>query len=181
MSTEVGEVKAKFFRLIKNTLILGFILVFFTLLRAELISLINLAVSGLSISGDLIFNMIILLFVVYFGYYILIEVKYFLDLASKRLGRKNQGNLQSVTYDIAGLISLILASFLLSPIVVSISGFGDTAAKIVNVLLLAIGLLIVYHLANQLYMLLKKQIGKLALETKQFRTSRKNKKTEENA
>jgi hypothetical protein len=174
-----GEVRKRIFRLIKNGLALGFILVFFNLLKPELISLIDYAFGGLSISGDLILSVITLLFVVYFGYFILVDVKYFLDLATTQFGQKGQANLKSITYDVAGLISLVLASFLLTPIVTAIQGVGETAVKVVNIVLLAIGLFVVYHLANQIYSLFKREIGKLILGTKQFRASHNTKKTEE--
>jgi hypothetical protein len=121
---------------------------------------------------------VIFLFVVYFGYFILVDIKYFLDLASKRFGQKDPGNLQSITYDVVVLISLILASFLLTPIISSIHGLGVTAAKIVNIILLAVGLFLIYHLANKIYSLLKQEIEKLILETKQYRTNHRPKKTE---
>ncbi len=178
MSDEVSDVRKRIFRLIKNGLTLGFLLVFFNLLSPELVALINFTVGDL-IQSTLILNIIILLFVVYFGYFILVDVKYFLDLSSKRFGQKDQGNLQHITYDVAVLISLVLASFLLTPVVVSIQGLGASGAKVVNIILLAVGLFMVYHIANQIYGLLKKEIEKLILETKQFRTSHHTKKAEE--
>jgi predicted PurR-regulated permease PerM len=175
---DVGEVRKRIFRLIKNSLTLGFILIFLSLLRPELVSLIGFTVEGLTISGDLILNVFALLFVIYFGYFILVDVKYFLDSASARFGRKDRGKLQSITYDIAGLISLILASSLLTPILTSIQGIGVTIAKVFNITLLAIGFLIVYHLSNQLYSLVKQQVEKLIHETRQFRTSHQKRKSE---
>jgi predicted PurR-regulated permease PerM len=175
---EAGEVRKRIFRLIKNSLTLGFILIFLSLLRPQLVSLIGFTAEGLTISGDLILNVIDLLFVVYFGYFILVDVKYFLDLASARFGRKDRGKLQSITYDIAGLISLVLASSLVTPILTSIQGIGETTAKVVNIILLAIGFFIVYHLANQIYSLLKQQVEKLIHETRQFRTSDQTRKSE---
>lgn len=175
---EVEEVKKRIFRLIKNGLTLGFILFFFNLLTPELVSLFDFALGGLTLSGDLVLSVVIFLFIVYFGYFILVDIKYFLDLASKRFGQKDPGNLQSITYDVVGLISLILASFLLSPIISSIQGFGDTAVKVVNIILLGIGLFLIYHLANRIYSLLKQEIEKLILETKQHRTNHRLKKTE---
>jgi hypothetical protein len=170
---EVSAVRKRTFRLIKTGLTLGFILVFFNLLRSELISLINFFLEGLSISGDLVLGVITLLFVIYFGYFILTDLKYFLDLASKRFGQKNRGNLQNITYDVVGLISLVLSSFLLTPIASSIQNVGETMAKAVNIVLLAIGFFLFYHLVNQIYSLLKQEIEKLIVETKQLKNSHK--------
>jgi hypothetical protein len=139
MSGEAGEVRKRTFLLVKNSLSLSFILIFLSILRPELISLINFAVQGLEISGDLVLNIIILLIIVYFGYSILLNVKYFLDLASARFARKS----------------------LVTPILTPIQGIGSTAAKIVNIILLAVGFFIVYHLANQVYSLVKQEVEKL--------------------
>ncbi len=175
---EASEVRIRVFRLIKNSLALGFILFFFSLLRPELVSLIDFAIGELSISGDLILNIIALMFVVYFGYFILVDVKYFLDWASTRFGKKDQGSPKGITYDIAGLISLVLASFLVTPLLTSVGG-GETAVNVFNIALLAIGFFIVYHLANQIYVLIKQEIEKLIGETKQLRANRHIKKNEE--
>jgi hypothetical protein len=74
MTSEAGEARGRIFRLIKNSLILGFVLIFLSFLRPELVSLIDYAALG--VSGDLILNIVELLFVVYFGYLILADLKH---------------------------------------------------------------------------------------------------------
>jgi hypothetical protein len=174
----VHEIPKRIFRLIKNGLILAFILIFLSLLRPELVSLISFAAQGLATSGDLILGVFALLFVVYFGYFILIDVKYFLDLISARFDRKSRGKLQSIMYYLAGLISLVLASSLATPVLTSIQNVGETASKVVNIILLAIGFFIVYNLANQIYSFVKQEIEKLIHKTWQFRSSHQTRKNE---
>jgi hypothetical protein len=177
---DVSEVKKRVFRLIKNSLALGFILFFFSLLRSELVSLVNFVVGALAISGDLVINVISLIFVVYFGYFILVDIKYFLDWASNRFEKKDQGSFKGISYDVAGLISLVLASFIVTPLFASVEG-GQIIVSVFNIVLLAIGFFIVYHLANQIYMLAKAEVEKIVARTKRLRASHHVKKIEEHA
>ena len=155
MSSRAGDARARFFRLIKNVLILGFVVILFTFLRSDFVLLIDYV--GLGSSANLILNAILLIFVIYFGYFVLIDVKYFLDMLSARFGHKDQVKLQNLTYDFAALISLFLASAIITPILTSIQTVGGTASRVVNIILLAIGFLIIYHMVNQIYSVLKQR------------------------
>jgi uncharacterized protein YacL len=175
MTGEQGEIRTRMFRLLKNSLVLGFALIFISLLRPEL-TLINVETEGLTVTGEVISNIVSLVFIVYFGYFILIDSKYFLDFLSSKLERKERGRTKSITYDIAAIISLVLASLLLTPLMTSIPNVGDNAAKVTNIVLLAVGFLIVYHLAREMYYLTKKHIEALVRETsKQFEREGKDK------
>jgi uncharacterized protein YacL len=121
---------------------------------------------GLALSSSLILDVVTLLFVVYFGYFILIDAKYFLDLASARFSRKDRSELQNITYDTAGLISLVLVSALVTPILDSAKVFGGAASKIFNIVLLGVGFFILYHLATQLYSLARHQVEKIFHENR---------------
>ena len=165
MSNVAGGVRARLFRLIKNTLALGFILFFLELLRPELFSMVNYFVFN-NLTSDAILNLVTLIFIIYFGYYILIDSKYFLDLVSEKLGSKETNKARNITYDITAIISIILASQLLTPILSNIPSIGSTVTKIVNLAFLAGEFLILYHMANQIYYLLKQYIDRLTYRDK---------------
>jgi hypothetical protein len=165
MVSGASEIRTRAFRLLKNSLALGFILISFSLLRPELAFFIHFEIGGFTITGEMILNMVSLIFIIYFGYFILIDSKYFLDFLSNKLGTKERGRAKSVIYDVAAIISLILASQLLTPFVASVPDVGDAAATAVNVAFLAVGFVIAYHLANEIYHLMKKHVEKLIEET----------------
>ncbi len=176
MASGIREIRTRVFRLLKNSLTLGFILIFLGFLRPELSSFINFEIGGFPITGEMVLSIIALMFIIYFGYFILIDAKYFLDLISIKLGSKERGKAKSVTYDIAIIISLVLASQLLTPFLASIPNVGDAVAKATNIVFLAIGFVIVYHLANETYYLIKKNIENLIDEaSKQIRREHKEK------
>ena len=106
MSDGAGEIRKRILRLTKNVLVLAFALVFLTLLRPELVTAIDFVAAGFMVTGDVIVNIIALLFIIYYGYFILIDVKYFFDSVSARMGRKETGELKSVTNDVAAIIYL---------------------------------------------------------------------------
>jgi hypothetical protein len=177
--SETSEIRTRVFRLLRNSLTLGFALIFFNLLRPELSSFITFEIGGLTITSETVLNIVSLVFIVYFGYFILIDAKYFLDYISTKLGSREGGKAKSLIYDIAAIISLILASQLLTPFAVSIPHIGNAVANAINIMFLVICLIIVYHLANELYYLIKKHVENLIQETpKQLRRKRKEKTNE---
>jgi uncharacterized protein YacL len=176
MASGTSEIRTRAFRLLKNSLTLGFILIFLDLLRPELSSFINFEIGGFPITGEMVLSIISLMVIISFGYFILIDAKYFLDFISIRLGSKERGKAKSITYDIAIIISLVLASQLLTPFLASIPDVGNAVAKATNIALLAVGFVIVYHLADEIYYLIRKNIENLIQETsKQIRKERKEK------
>jgi hypothetical protein len=177
MAGESSETRRRILRLVKSALTLGFVLVFINLLRPELSSLIDFFLQGFAVTSQTVLNIIMLVFTVYFGYFILIDIKYFIDIASVRLGAKERDKSKAVTYDVAGIISLILASQLLTPLLISISQLGDTIAKIVNIAFLAVSLFLVYHLATQIYYLARQNFERLIEDAKHVRQERRSRKT----
>lgn len=177
MAITSGEIRRRAFRLLKNSLILYFILIFINLLRSQLVSFIIFEISGFTITSYVVLNAFSLIFIIYFGYFILIDLKYFVDLISIKLEGKERGKTKSITYDIAAIISLILASQLLTPFLSTIPNIGNTMAKAINVVFLAIGFFIVYHISNEIYYLIKKHVDKLIEETyKQIKRENKTSK-----
>ena len=130
MVEKSGEIRKRVLRLIKNTLALGFVLVFLNLLQSELSSLLNYFLQGFAITNLNVLNIITLLFIIYFGYFMLIDTKYFIDRISSRLGAKERHKSKVITYDVASIITLILASQLLAPLLYAISQFGDMGISI---------------------------------------------------
>jgi hypothetical protein len=176
MAGKASEIRARAFRLLKSGLALGFTLIFLSLLRPELSSFISFEIGGFTVTGEVILSIISLVFVIYFGYFILVDAKYFLDFISVKLGSKERGKAKRVTYDVAIVISLVLVSQLLTPFLASIPDAGNAVAKAANIALLAIGFVIVYHLASELYYLIKRNIESLIEETsKQFKKEHKEK------
>ena len=177
MNGESGDNRKRILSLTKNTLILSFLLVFLHLLHPELTSLIDYFLQGFAITSQTILNIISLIFIIYFGYLILIDAKYFLDTISTKLGAKERNKSKTITYDIAGIISLILAFQLVNPLLNSNTQFVGTFAKVVNIVFLAIGLFLAYHIATQIYHLGKQNIEKLIEDAKHIKQERKKKTT----
>jgi hypothetical protein len=175
MSRESGDNRKRILRLTKNTLTLSFLLVFLSLLHPELTSLINYFLQGFAITSQTILNIINLIFIVYFGYLILIDAKYFLDTISAKLGAKERNKSKTIIYDIAGIISLVLAFQLVNPLLNSVTQFGGTFAKVVSIVFFAIGLFLVYHIATQIYHVGKQNIEKLIEDANHIKQERKKK------
>jgi hypothetical protein len=159
---EPSEIRIRAFRLLKNSLILGFILILVNLIRPELSLFINFEIGGFTITGEIVASVISLIFIIYFGYFILTDAKYFLDFISAELGSKERGKTKNITYDIAAIISLILASQLLAPLASAIPDVGNLVTKAASIAFLVIGVLVIYHLANEVYYLIRKNIENLA-------------------
>jgi hypothetical protein len=176
VASGTSEIRIRVFRLLKNSLSLGFILIFLGLLRPEISSLINFEIGGFQITGEMVLSIVSLIVIIYFGYFILIDAKYFLDVISFKLGSRERGKAKGITYDVAIIISLALASQLLTPFLASIPDVGNTVAKATNIAFLAIGFVIVYHLGSEIYYLIKKKIESVIEEaTKQIRKEHKEK------
>ena len=158
---KTGEIRIKALRLLKNSLILGFVLILLNLIRPEMKLFINFEIEGFTITGEIVSSILSLIFIIYFGYFILTDAKYFLDLISVEFGSKERGKTKNIMYDIAAIISLILASQLLAPFLASIPDIGSIIAKTVSIVFLVIGVLIIYHLSNEVYYLIKENIENL--------------------
>lgn len=183
MTSEPEGIRKRTFRLLKNVLILCFAFILFSAIRPELAPFFNFEIGSFEITSKMILDTVSLIFIVYFGYFILVDLKHFLDFINNfmsiKLGAKEQGNAKSVTYDVAAIISLILAAALLTPLITSIPDVGGTIGKGINLVLVGIGFFIVYHLANEIYYLVKNYVAKVYDETsRQIRINHRNKASE---
>lgn len=183
MTSEPEEIRKRSFRLLKSVLILCFALILFSAIRPELASLINFKIGGFEITSEMILDTVSLVFIIYFGYFILIDLNYFLDFINKfmsiKLGARERGKAKNVTYDVAAIISLMLAAALLTPLITSIPDVGETIGKGINIVFIGIGFFIVYHLAHEVYYLVKNYVEKISEETsRQIRTKHKKKASE---
>jgi hypothetical protein len=177
MNTNGSETRTRILRLFKNSLKLGFLLVLINLLRPELSSLISLFFQSFAIRNPGILNFISLIFVIYFGYFILTDSRFFLNIISARLSANECDRPKTITYDIAAIISLVLISQLLTPFLDSVPQVGNTLAMVLNLVLLGIGFLLAYHLAIQAYEVAKLHIETLIEGTKQIMTEHEKKTT----
>jgi len=176
MSGGIGDVRKRIFRLLKNILLLYFILLCIRTVQPEFFSIINFEIYDFKISGEKIAATLSLIFTIYFGYFILIDLRFFLDLANKfismKLGEGEHGKAKIITYDIAVIIASILIQEFLTPIVLAIPYIGESIIKVINLAILALIFFIIYHMANELYYILKRPIDRLIEET--FRKTKKN-------
>lgn len=183
MTSELEGIRKRSFRLLKNVLILCFAFILFSTIRPELASFVNFEIGGFEITSEMIFDIVSLIFIIYFGYFILFDLKYFLDFTNKfmsiKLGAKERGKAKNVTYDVAAIISLILAAALLTPLITSIPDVGETIEKGINIVFIGIGFFIVYHLAHEVYYLVKNYVEKISDETsRQIRMKHRKKASE---
>ena len=168
MSDARSDVRTRILRLFKSSLKLGFVLILINLLRPELSSLISQFFQGFGIANPGVLNLISLLFVIYYGYFILADSRFFLNKLTAMLGPGKGNESKAIVYDIAGVISLVLMSQLLTPLLGSLPGLGDTAATVTDLVLLCVGVFLVYHLLLQGYTVAKERIEALVEErTKQ--------------
>ena len=166
LNSEPKGMRKRAFRLLKNILILLFAFILFNTIRPELASLVNFEVGGFEITSEMILDIVSLVFIIYFGYFILVDLKYFLDFMNKimsiRLGAKERGRAKNVTYDVAAIISLILAAALIAPLITSIPDVGETIEKGINIVFIGIGFFIAYHLVHEIYYLVKNYIERVS-------------------
>jgi predicted PurR-regulated permease PerM len=179
MSANAGETRTRILRLLKNSLKLSFVLVLVNLLRPELSSLISLLLQGFAVTDPGILNFITLIFVIYFGYFILSDSRFFLNTISTRLSARERDSPKAITYDIAGIISLVLISQLLTPFLDSVPQVGHTIATVLNLALLGIGFLLAYHIAIEAYNVAKLHIEALIEGARRIGTEHEKKTTQE--
>ena len=151
--------------MLKNILILYFALFLCRSIEPYLRPFLRVKVGVLVADSELIFTFISLLLLIYFGYFILIDVRFFLNLASKIVSAwlvgEEKSRVKLIAYDIAVIIALILLYELLAPLARGVQTIGEPLATAIQIGILAIGLLIVYHLAGQVYHLTKNRIKRL--------------------
>jgi uncharacterized protein involved in cysteine biosynthesis len=175
MSGNASETRIRILRLFKNSLKLVFVLALVNLLRPELSSLISLFLQGFAITDPGILNFISLIFIIYFGYFILSDSKFFLTTVSAKLGAREHDGRKRITYDIATIISLVLISQLLTPLLDFVPQVGHTIATVLNLVLLSIGFLLAYHVAIEAYEVARLHIEALIEGTTQIGIEREKK------
>ncbi len=160
-SEDVGR---RALRLLKNLLILYFAFFLCRSIEPFLRPFITIRFGGVLIDSETIITAASLLLLIYFGYFILIDVRFFLNLASKILSAwlvgEEKSRIRIVAYDFAVIIALILLHELIVPLARSIQSIGESLATIAQLVILAVILLMVYHLASQVYYLIKSRVEK---------------------
>jgi hypothetical protein len=182
LTHELEAIRKRIFGVLKNVLILSFALILFSTIRPELASFLNFKILGFQVTSGIILDIISLIFVIYFGYFILVDLKFFLDLINKsfsaRLGEKEHGQAKNITYDVAVVISLVLVSSLLAPVISSIPDVGGTVGNVINIIFIGIGFFMVYHLAHELYYFAKNYFEKISHVASRQKTKHETKLTE---
>jgi hypothetical protein len=174
-----NETRTRTLRLLKNSLKLGFVLVLINLLRPELSSLISLFLQGFAMTDPGILSFISLIFIIYFGYFILSDSRFFLNIVSSRLGTREHNSPKTITYDIAAIISLVLVSQLLTTFLESVPQVGHTMATVLNLVLLGVGFLLAYRVAIEAYEVARLHIEALIEGTRQIGIEHEKKTSKE--
>jgi len=159
MEKKAGDAGRRALRLLKNSLILYFLLFLCNSIEPYLHPFLDLRIGSIRLSSETVFTGLSLIFLIYFGYFILLDVKFFLGLASKLISAwlvgEEVSRVRMIAYDIAIIIALILFYELVTPLVSGIQGVGKPLATAIQIVVLAIVLLLLYHLATQIYHLVR--------------------------
>ena len=132
-------------------------------LLGKIIDGASIEVFGIEISGFEIVGVLRLAAVVYFGYSMLSELLWLLDISAKRLSRllglAEVRGVRRIGQDIIYLMGLALAWYAVSPLV---SLIPPGAVRLLPSLgFLAIGVLLLYDLAKSIYRLFKEKFERL--------------------
>lgn len=148
--------------MLKNVLILYFALFLCRSIEPYLQPFLQVKVGTLVADSELIFTFISLLLLIYFGYFILVDVRFFLGLASKIVSAwlvgEEKSRVRLIAYDAAMIIALILLHEFLVPLARGVQAIGEPLATAIQIGILAVGLLIFYHLVSQAYYLMRSRI-----------------------
>jgi hypothetical protein len=165
LETNINNIRDRIFRFLKNFFILVFILFVLRFVGQQDVSFIQFEVLDYILTDKIIIQLIAMLFFIYYGYFVLIDIKLYVDLLNRymsgKLGTNESNKIKNIAYDIAAIISLILISVLIFPFIRSIPRFGDVLANYLNIFFLAISFLFIYHGLNEIYFLLKDRIEKV--------------------
>ena len=154
-------IRTKIFRFLKYLLILLFI-VFFLNVLDEQSSFIQFQVLDYMVTDKLIIRLIATMFFIYYGYFILVDLKLFIDLlnqyTARTFGYNESDKIKNIAYSIAAIISLFSASLLLLPLVSSLPTYGNIITGYLNLAFLVIIFIIIYNISNNVYSLTKDKI-----------------------
>ena len=142
------EVKTNLAELLSNGIKLAVVLVLIHLLSYVFGNII-VSIFGLEVKISQLLNIAYLLSVIYFGYKIILPLKFFLELASgifvRTLGITGTAY-KEIAMDILYLLVITIVWYAVSPLLGQIPEFGYTIKMIVGSIFLAIFILIFYDL-----------------------------------
>jgi len=114
------------------------------------------------VTDKLIIRLITTMFFIYYGYFILVDLKLFIDLLNKytaiTFGYNESDKIKNIAYSITAIISLFLASLLILPLVSSLPTYGNMITGYLNLAFLVIIFIIIYNISNNVYSLTKDKI-----------------------
>lgn len=149
------ELKARIGRILSSLIKLTIALIILASLDA-LLGGLSFDAFGLHLDTSELLGGIRLLAIIYYGYWVLKDSLFFLDLFSdslaRRFGLEEKGNLRRVGLDFLYLLSTILAWFGISPF---LRALPEVAVRVVSVTFIAVAIAFVYDLVKTVYSLLK--------------------------
>jgi hypothetical protein len=161
MTNNTDVIRDKIFRFLKYLLILLFIIFFLRVLENQP-SYIQFKILDYIMTDKLIIRLIATMFFIYYGYFVIVDLKLFIDVinqyTAKTLGYNESNKIKNIAYSITTIISLFLASLLILPLVSSLPSYGDIIASYLNLAFLGIIFIIIYNISNQVYSLAKDKI-----------------------
>ncbi len=154
-------IRDKIFRFFKYLLILLFIVLFLRVLENQS-SFIQFQVLYYTVTDKLIIRLIATMFFIYYGYFVLVDLKIFMDLlnqyTARTLGYNESNKIKNIAYSIASIISLFLASLIILPFMGSLPTYGKLFASYLNLAFLVLIFIIIYNISNEVYLLMKDKI-----------------------
>ena len=185
MSNNSNIIRERIFNSIKNLLILFFIIFFISVIDKQP-SYFQFQILEYTLTDNTILRTIAIIFFIYYGYYVLQDLKILLDIinlyTARALGYNEISKIKNITYSITALISLFLASLLVLPMIGSIPSYGKVLSSYLNLLLLLIMFIIIYNIFNEAYSLTKTNVDILIDKTLKIindKTSKVSKKSDE--
>ena len=161
-ATTSNAIRNRIVNLLKNIFKLSLILLFLKVISGSLNQYVTFNLAEFTITGEMIANGLSLIFIVYYGYSILTDGSFLIDLTSKammlRLGVEKTGTPKTIVYDVTCLIALVLAAEALIPIMGVIPESGPLLAEVTTIVFIAVGFLLVYHLGKGTYSLMRTRI-----------------------
>ena len=164
-ATTSNAIRNRIVNLLKNIFKLSLVLLFLKVISGSLNQYVTFNLAEFTITGEMIANGLSLVFIVYYGYSILTDGSFLIDLASKammlRLGVEKTGTSKTIVYDVTCLIALVLAAEALIPIMGVIPESGPLLAEVTTIVFVAVGFLLVYHLGKGTYSLMRTRIDQV--------------------
>lgn len=167
-ATTSNAIRNKIVNLLKNSFKLSLVLLFLKVISGSLNQYVTFHLAEFTVTGEMVANGLSLVFVVYYGYSILTDGSFLIDIASKammlKLGVEKTETPKAIVYDVTCLIALVLAAEALIPIMGAIPESGPLLAEVTSMVFIATGFLLVYHLCKAIYSLMKARIDQVIEE-----------------